>query len=102
MRRYREQKIRSVGELKKLIGALELDEGIRLLGNNPNFKGGGFIFITKSRGKYCVNFCDRVRDKDLGAYVPGGKEEFHYTAKAEEVWSMVEDRFATPLRASIY
>ncbi|MBI4258692.1 MAG: hypothetical protein HY619_07035 [Thaumarchaeota archaeon] len=102
MRRYREQKVRSIGELKKLIDALELDEGIRLQGKSKDFKDGGFIFITKSRGKYCVNFCDKVKDKALRAYVPGGREEFHYLSRAEEVWSLVNGKFATPLKAAIY
>ncbi len=102
MRRYREHRVRSVKELRNLIDGLDLDEGIRIVGDLNGFLHGGFIFIVKSRGRYCVNFCDRLLDKKLGGYVPGGREEFHYAALPEEVWAIVKDKFASPLKAVTY
>ncbi len=100
--KYEERRIRSLKEIKELIEALDPDEGIRILGSMDGFKRGGFIFVTRSSSNYCVNFCDRVQDKTSGLDLPGGREEFHYVATAEEVWSTLKDQVSKPLNAWIY
>lgn len=102
MKRYQEKRIRSTQELRRLIDALELDEGIRVLGALKGFEDGGFIFVTRSRGTYCVNFCGRVYEPSLGARVPGGKEEFHHVSSSMAVWDMIKGKSAAPFQAVIY
>jgi hypothetical protein len=100
MTRYGEKKIRSIKELKELIEILEPDEGIRVISSSNDEEG--FIFVTRSPGRYCVNLCEKVFDESLGAMVPGGKEAWHYVTTADEVWKFIEAQTTRPLEAWLY
>ena len=45
-KKYPERRISSFKELKMIINALDLDDGVRVLGNISGLNGGGFIFIS--------------------------------------------------------
>jgi hypothetical protein len=102
IKRYNDKKIKNLEELRRLINALELDEGIRIIGSDSRFKRGGFIFITKQAEKYCVNICDRIFDIEYSSYIPGGKEEFLYFSDPNEVFEQLNNRMKKPLSAWFY
>lgn len=101
-----EKPVQSMRELKRLIKALDLDEGIRVIGSFKSLRGGGFIFIstvhTSSPENYCINISERIYDEGAKTDLPGGKEEFHYFSDAEEVFRFVERNAAKPLQAWSY
>lgn len=101
-----EKPVQSISELKRLIKALDLDEGIRVVGSFKALRGGGFIFIstvhTSSPENYCINISERIYDEGAKTYLPGGKEEFHYFSDADEVFRFVERNAAKPLQAWSY
>jgi hypothetical protein len=101
-----ERQIQSVNELKRLIKALDLDEGIRVVGNFKALRGGGFIFISTVHSSapesYCANISERIYDKGAKMYLPGGKEEFRYFSDADEVFRFVEANAVKPLQAWSY
>lgn len=102
MPRYSEIRLTSFLELSRAITTLDPDEGIRVEGGLSEFENGGFIFVTKSSKKYCVNVCDRVLDKDSNLYVPGGHDEWHYFSKVEKVQKVLRRMARKPLRAWFY
>ena len=99
---YRETKIKDTKHLKGLLDALDPDEGIRILGNIPEFKKGGFIFINKPSDYFIVNFCDRVYDKQHMINLPGGKDEFVKYYSSDEVLVNLKIKFAIPFTAALY
>ena len=102
MKKHIERRIRNIEDLKKVIKTIELDEGIRIYGEIPGFEHGGFIFITKTSNKYCVNICDRIYDRKLEDYIPGGKEDFFPFNTPEEVYEFIKTRISQPLIAWYY
>ena len=107
-KKYPERQIKNIIELTKIIGFLDLDEGIRILGFKEDFQGGGFIFIStvhsfiKSDHKYIINTTDRILNKESGIYLPGGKEEFLFTSDIKEVMEYIEKNALKPLKAWYY
>ena len=107
-KKFQERQIKSIVELTKIIGAMELDDGVRLLGCNKDLQGGGFIFIStvhslmKSNQKYCINTAERILNEESGLYLPGGKEEFRYTSDIEEVMKYIDKNASKPLQAWYY
>ena len=99
---YRETKIKNTKHLLEILDSLDPDEGIRILGNMPEFKKGGFIFINKPSSYFVVNFCDRVYDKQYMMNLPGGKDVFINYYSPEEVLVNLKIKFATPFIASLY
>jgi hypothetical protein len=101
-----EKPIHTFAELIQIIEALDLDEGIRILGCFKNLRGGGFIFVTTvhtaSELKYCVNVAERIYNNESGIYLPGGKETFLYFSDSEETYGYVERHAARPLQAWCY
>ncbi len=101
-----EKQVRNLRELKRLIKALDLDEGIRVVGDFRALRGGGFIFIstvhTPASESYCVNISERIYDDEAKAYLPGGREEFRYFADDDEVFLFVERNAVKPLQAWSY
>ena len=100
--RYTDRHIRGFPLLKTLIGALDLDEGIRIQGKVRGFARGGYIFVTKSRGRYCVNICEQLKDPRSGTYVPGGREEWYYFEGAVAVLRCIRPILKSPLLAWAY
>lgn len=107
-KKYPERKILSFIELNKIINALDLDDGVRVLGNIQDFRGGGFIFIstvesiTKINQKYCVNTVERIFNEKANMYLPGGKEDFLYFIESRDVMKFIEINAKKPLKAWYY
>ncbi len=99
---YSERRISQVRELKTLIWALDLDEGIRFIADFLNYKDGAFVFITKCDDKFCVSIKERVFDKSLNEFVPGAKEQWKYFETAESAWNYVNKLLRMPLEAYYY
>jgi len=80
--------------------SLDSDEGIRVNSakEGPKF----FTFVTKKGGSFTVNTAERVYDKSLKAYVPGGEETWFYTSDIEEALTKVMEEAERPLRAYLY
>ena len=100
--RYREKKIKTFAELKNTITTMDLDCGIRILGNITGFAHGGFIFITKMGEQYTVNMTERVLFKDGKTLVPGGRANWFYTDDSEKTWLIIKDKLLRPFEAWIY
>ncbi len=107
-KKYPERRISSFKELKMIINALDLDDGVRVLGNITGLNGGGFIFIStvesisKMTKKYCVNTVDRVFNKEANMFIPEGKEVFLYFVDSEEVIKYIEKNATKPLKSWYY
>ena len=80
--------------------SLDPDEGIRVHSANEGSKS--FTFVTKKGGRFTVNTAERVYDKSLKAYVPGGEETWFYTSDIEEALAKVVKEAERPLRAYLY
>jgi hypothetical protein len=101
-RGYKERKITQLSELKNLVWGLDLDEGIRFLANVPGREGRSFVFVTKCDEKICVTTKDRILDKSLNEYIPGGKEEWKYFESPESAWQFISSLLKTPIEAYYY
>ncbi|MBS7626051.1 hypothetical protein KEJ51_03270 [Candidatus Bathyarchaeota archaeon] len=99
---YMEHKIESVEELATLMEAMDQDEGIRVRGSVEDLDGGGFIFISKSNGRYVFNLCDRVYDPKTKDYMPGGNDRWLYFDRFEEAWKTLMTIIHNPLEAYSY
>ncbi|MFC1753666.1 hypothetical protein ACFL96_09785 [Thermoproteota archaeon] len=91
-----------------MINALDIDDGIRILGNISGLQGGGFIFIStvesivKMTQKYCVNTVERIFNEEVKMFIPGGKEKFLYFKASNDIIKYVEKNAAKPLSAWYY
>lgn len=107
-KKYPERQISNFIELNKIISVLDLDDGVRVLGNIPDLRGGGFIFIstvesiTKINQKYCANIVERVFNEKANMYLPGEKEDFLYFKESKDVMKYIEINAIKPLRAWYY
>jgi hypothetical protein len=99
---YGERKITQMKELKLLFWGLDLDEGIRLVAEIPGYENGAFVFATRCNDKICVSIKERVFDKDLNDYVPGGREQWKYFEKADAAWLFFSKFLKQPLEAYYY
>lgn len=99
---YEERKITQLKELKALLWGLDLDEGIRFVANVEGYPEPCFVFVTKCDDKICVTAKERVFDKALNHYVPGGKEQWKYFESAETAWQYIEKLLNPPIEAFYY
>lgn len=99
---YYERKITSLDELKTLLWGLDLDEGIRFTAEVPGRTGKSFVFVTKCDEKICISTKDRIFDKGLNKYVPGGKEEWKYFDEIDDAWRFVSELLKAPIEAYYY
>ena len=100
MKAYTEKRIRTVKELRKLMQSLSPDEGIRVNSAIDNSKQ--FTFIAKSGGRYTINTAEKIYNKNLRVYLPGGTETWFYTSDIEEALAKVLKEAERPLRAYLY
>jgi hypothetical protein len=99
---YVETRIDTMEDLERHIGALDEDEGIRTVGNFKSPVPDGYIFITKSNDRYCVNVCERVWDAETSSYKVGGNDKYFYFDTFEKVWTMIKSIIRLPLEAWLY
>lgn len=99
---YVERRIRDLALLRRLMRALDEDEGIRIEGNLPDLANGGFIFVGFYRGSYCVNLCDRIRDKHSKGYTVGDNDRWLYFDEFLGLWRFLRPLIRKPLRAWLY
>ena len=99
---YRERRIVNLALLKRFMQALDEDEGIRMEGNVPDLANGGYIFVGFYRGSYCVNLCDRVRDKQSQKYTVGSNDRWFYFDEPSGLWKFLRPLIRKPLRAWLY
>jgi hypothetical protein len=99
---YKERKITQMKELKLLFWGLDLDEGIRLVADVPGYENGAFVFATKCDDKLCISIKERVFDKNVNEYVPGGKEQWKYFEKADAAWQYFGRFLKQPFEAYYY
>jgi hypothetical protein len=99
---YSEKRVNNFEDLALLIQAMDQDEGIRIRGDIRRFKGGGFIFITKSDDRYCLNIVDRIYDSTTNTYTVGGNDEWIYFHNFEKVWEKLKNLIRNPLEAYAY
>jgi len=99
---YVEKKIDTMEELNMHMTALDEDEGIRTVGNSESPVPNGYIFVTKSNGRYCINVCERVWDPDTIGYGVGGNDRYFYFDTFDEAWKMLERIVQLPLEAWLY
>ena len=99
---YGERRIINLALLKRFMQALDEDEGIRIEGNVPDLANGGYIFVGFYRGSYCVNLCDRVRDKQSQKYTVGSNDRWFYFEEASGLWKFLRPLIRKPLRAWLY
>ncbi|MEM2942954.1 MAG: hypothetical protein QXT81_05990 [Candidatus Bathyarchaeia archaeon] len=88
-------------ELRVLMQAMDQDEGIRIVGEAEGFENGGFIFVAKSGGRYCINICDRILDSAKNEYV-GGNDVWLYFESFEEAWEKLKTLIRNPIEAYAY
>lgn len=99
---YSERKITQLGELKNIVMGLDLDEGIRFVVDVPGYEGKAFVFATKGDDKICIVTKERVFDKNINQYVPGGKEQWKYFETPDEAWDYVSKLLKPPIEAYYY
>ena len=99
---YVEKKIDTDEELQRHMRALDEDEGIRTFGNSQSPIPEGFIFITKSNERYCINLCERVWDAGASQYKVGGNDTYFYFDSFEEAWKMIKTIIRLPMEAWLY
>ena len=99
---YSEKKVNNLEDLALLIQAMDQDEGIRILGNIKRFKGGGFIFVTKTDDRYCLNIVDRIYDSTKNIDTVGENDEWIYFHDFEELWDKLKNLIRNPLEAYAY
>ncbi len=100
MKPYLEKLIRSVGELRKILQSLDPDEGIRV--NSVNDRSKCFTFVARKGDRYTVNRTQKVYDRSLRAYIPGGEETWFHTSDIEEALAKIMQDAERPLRAYSY
>jgi hypothetical protein len=98
----KEHRLTSLGDIISALAELDADEGVRVVGRMDGLKGGGFIFINRTRRGYAINTCDRVFDRRHGLYVAGGMGEVFEVGSLEEVTSFLRRNAKKPLRAVRY
>jgi hypothetical protein len=99
---YSERRIDSLEALTSLMQGMDLDEGIRIVGQVEGFKGGGFIFVAKSGSRYCINICDRILDPAKKTYFVGGNDEWWYFDTFEKAWQKLKPLLSNPMEAYSY
>jgi len=99
---YAERRIKDPALLRRLMRALDEDEGIRIEGILPDLANGGFIFVGFYRGSYCVNLCDRIRDKHSNGYTVGGNDRWFYFEEFPGLWKFLRPLIREPLKAWLY
>ena len=99
---YRERRIMDLMLLRRFIRALDEDEGIRIEGNLSDLANGGYIFIGFYRGSYCVNLCDRIRDRQSQAYTVGSNDKWFYFEEFNALWKFLRPLIQKPLKAWLY
>mgnify|MGYP001115208632 CR=1 FL=1 len=99
---YVERRITDHALLRRLMQALDEDEGIRMEGCVPDLANGGYIFVGFYRGSYCVNLCDRVRDTQSQKYTVGPNDKWFYFEKYPELWKFLRPLIRKPLKAWLY
>jgi hypothetical protein len=99
---YVERRIRDLPLLKRFIQALDEDEGLRIEGNRPDLANGGYIFVGFYRSSYCVNLCDRIRDKQSQKYTVGSNDKWFYFEEFTDLWKFLRPLIRKPLRAWLY
>jgi hypothetical protein len=99
---YMERTIPDLPLLKRLMRALDEDEGIRIEGNRPDLANGGYVFVGFYRGSYCVNLCDRIRDKQSRKYTVGSNDKWFYFEEFRDLWNFLRPLIRKPLRAWLY
>ncbi|MEM4246245.1 MAG: hypothetical protein QW390_03000 [Candidatus Bathyarchaeia archaeon] len=99
---YREQRIRSIKELRERLEALDEDEGIRIYGDAEGFSNGGFLFAGVYMGRYCIRICDRVWSRRCRKYLARRRSEYLYFARADQAWAFIKSAVKRPLKAWLY
>ncbi len=99
---YVERRIRDAQLLKRLIKALDEDEGIRMEGRVPDLANGGYIFVGFYRGSYCVNLCDRIRDRSSNRYTAGFNDKWFYFEDFSGLWRFLRPLARKPFKAWLY
>ena len=99
---YGERKITQLKEIKTLVWGLDLDEGIRFEAEVPGYQEKCFVFVTKCDDKICVTTKEKILDKSLNQYVPGGKEQWKYFETPEAAWQYISKLLKPPLEAYYY
>jgi hypothetical protein len=99
---YVEKKIDTTEELARHMSALDEDEGIRTVGNSKSPVPNGYVFITKSNERYCINVCEKIWDTETASYKVGGNDKYFYFDTFEETWKMVTSIVELPLEAWLY
>jgi hypothetical protein len=90
MSRYRERRLPDAKSLKRTLEALDLDEGIRMRGNFPDFPSGVFLFVNKIGNEYRVGVTERVKDKRSNRVIPGNKQQWFTFPTFEQTWDFVK------------
>ncbi|MCS7142918.1 MAG: hypothetical protein NZ920_03875 [Aigarchaeota archaeon] len=98
----RERQLRSWRELRRAIEGLEHDEGIRIEAPLKVLRRRSYVFISRSDGTYIVNRTERVYDRRLRGFVPGGKEEWAFFDDPAQLLLHINQNFRRPLKAWIY
>jgi len=99
---YHEDEINNLEDLRRLMEALDEDEGIRVLGNVKESANGGFIFVSRFRERFCLNICDRVWDEKTETYTVGGRDVWLYFDDVDSAWDRLKSLIAYPVKAWLY
>lgn len=99
---YSEKKIDTMEHLEMHMEALDEDEGIRTIGNSKSPIPNGYIFITRSNERYCVNVCERILDPGTSRHQVGANDKYFYFDSFEEARKMVSPIIKLPLEAWLY
>ncbi len=99
---YSERKITQLKELKTLLWGLDLDEGIRFIADMPGYPEGAFVFLTRCEDRFCISMKERVLDKGLNEYIPGGKEQWKYFETPDAAWQYLMKLLKPPFEAYYY
>lgn len=99
---YAERKITHLKELKNLFFSLDHDEGIRFEADIPGYPNKAFVFTTRCDDKICVILEERVFDKNVSAFVPGGREQWKYFETRKAAWQYVTKLLNPPIQAYYY
>jgi len=99
---YAERRIKDLPLLRRFMQALDEDEGLRIEGDVPDLANGGYIFVGFYRGSYCVNLCDRIRDRQSQKYTVGSNDKWFYFEKFPDLWKFLRPLIRKPLRAWLY
>ena len=61
-----------------------------------------YIFVGFYRGSYCVNLCDRIRDRQSQKYTVGSNDKWFYFEEFNGLWKFLRPLIRKPLRAWLY